>query len=135
MSKHILKAWRFTSAVVYKSFACIYIKLARCVPQGSFFLGRCIAFAFDGMQVQQLGTLHILQLRQYAHQFYDVVPVKGAEISDIESLKDILLMTDSRFQCIAQSDDSLATVFLQIAFAVQPFRNLESQGIVGLVGV
>ena len=85
--------------------------------------------------MEELRAFHLLQLSQDTHQFDNVMSVEGSEVSDIQSFKDILLMTDSRFQGIAQTDDSFAAVILEIAFGMEPSRQSESQGIISLIGV
>ena len=61
--------------------------------------------------------------------------VERTEIADVHTLKDILLMRDSRLQGIGESDKATPTVVLQQSYLVQPACQLKTQGIIGLVGV
>ena len=85
--------------------------------------------------MQQLRAFHVFQLRQYAHHVLYVMSVKGPEITNVHALKDILLVADSTLDCIVQTDNALASFFVQITFGVQPLRRLEAQFIIGSVRV
>ena len=61
--------------------------------------------------------------------------VSRSEIADVESLEDVLLMADSRFHCIAQSDDALAALVFEHTFLLEPACRPKAQAVVRLVGV
>ena len=46
------------------------------------------------MQMEQLRAFHFLHLAEDAHELFDVVSVERAEIADIHSLEDVLLVRD-----------------------------------------
>ena len=61
--------------------------------------------------------------------------VERAEVSYVEAFKDVLLMAYGRLQRIVQPQYALPAVFVEISLCVEPFRQLESNIVVGLVGV
>ena len=73
----MLKFRRFVSGVIDDAFTSFGIKLARSMPDSDIPLGRSIAVAFLGVQVQQFGTFHVFHLAQNTHQFFHIVAVKG----------------------------------------------------------
>lgn len=87
------------------------------------------------MQVQQLGTRHIFQLPEDAHDFLYVMPVEGAEIAYVHALKNVLLPADDRFQSVVQAQDDVSAVVVENSLAMQPATGLKSPFIVSLVGI
>ena len=85
--------------------------------------------------MQQLRTFHFLELLQQSYHLLDIMPVERTEVSDIHSLENVLLMAQCRFQRIVQADDALLAVVVEIALGVEPLRCLETQLVVGFVGV
>ena len=69
--------------------------------------------AFLCVQVQQLGSFHALHLSQDAYQCFHVVAVEGPEVADVHALEDILLVRDSRFHGIRQTNQAAPAVILQ----------------------
>ena len=87
------------------------------------------------MQVEQLRPAHVLQLSEYAHKFLYVVTVVWSEVSDVQSLEDVLLASESRLHCVVETQNALLAFVGEVAFGVQPLRCLEAQAVVCLVGV
>ena len=71
-----------------------------------------------GVQVQQLGTFHILDLSHNTHQLLDIMSVEGAEIADIHAVKDILLVSNGTLDGIRQALDAVLAVIIHQSFAV-----------------
>ena len=134
-SEHILELRWFVSIVADNAFASIGVELPRGMPHGDIFFGRCIAMTFLCMQVQQLRTLHVLQLTQDAHNLFDVMTIERTEVADVHTLEDVLLMTDGALDSIAQSDKTFPAVIFQHSLTVQPSRRLEADAVIGLVGI
>ena len=134
MTKHILVFLRFVGIVVHQSLARVRIELAWGVPGGHVFLCRGVAVTLLSVQVQQFRTSHVLNLSEDAHEFLDVMPVEGSEVSDVHSLEDVLLVRDGTLQGVRQADNAVFPVVIEHALAVHPSRGLEAQGVVGLVG-
>ena len=62
MTKHVLVFLRLIGVFVNDSFTCFRVELPRSMPCGDIFLCRSITVTLLSMQVEQLGTLHRLQL-------------------------------------------------------------------------
>ena len=135
MAKDFLKLWRLVARVGYDTLARFRIEAAGSMPNGGRLLGRLVTFAFDRVEMQQLGAPHILELAHDPHHFLDVVSVKGSEVADVHAFKDILLMADSTLQGIVEPDDAFPPVVVEIALGVEPLRCFEAQTVVSFVGV
>ena len=135
VAENVLELRRLVAGVGDETLASLGVELARRMPDGGTLLGRLVALALGGVQVEELRTLHVLKLSQYAHNLLHVVPVERTEVTDVHALEDILLMAQRRLQGIVQSDDALASVLVEIALGVEPLRSTEAQFVVGLVGV
>ena len=134
LAEDILETWRTVVVVFYLSFTCLDIEFAWSVPDGDIFFSRGIAVSFLGVQMEQFWTFHVLQLPQDTHQFFDIMTVKRAEITDVHTLENILLVGDGRFQGVGQTNHSASAVIFEVSFSVKPACYLETQGIIGLVG-
>ena len=134
MTEHILIFLGFVGVVVHDTLTCIWIELAWGVPDGHILLCRGVAVTFLGVQVQQLWTLHVLDLFEDAHQFLHVMSVEGTEVADVHTLEDVLLVRDGALQGVRQTDETLAPFVAEHTLAVHPARGLEAQGVIGLVG-
>ena len=137
LAKHILIAGRGVLLLPFSLFlshTSLHVKPPGSVPHGDILLGRCIAVAFLGVQVQQFGTLHALHLFQDAYQCFYVVAVERPEVADVHTLENVLLVRDGRFHGIGQTNQATAAVVLQQAHLVQPARSPESQGVISFVG-
>ena len=62
------------------------------------------------------------------------MPVKGAEVADVHTFEDVLLMRDGTLYGIRQSDDSLPTILVKHAFSMHPTGSLKANGIIGFIG-
>ena len=120
LTKDILKARRRVLIFIYQSLARFEIELSRCVPYGDILLGRGVAVTFLGVQMEQLGTFHPLQLSEDAHQFLDVVPVERPEVADVHAFEHVLLVGDGRLHRIGEADESAAAVVLHQSYLVEP---------------
>ena len=133
-TKDILETRRDVRRIFYQSFTRLSIKLAGCMPYGDILLCRSIAMPLLSVQMQQLRALHALHLAQNTYQFLDVMTIERSEIADVHTLKDVLLMRDSRLDGIRQAHQSPTPVVLHESDAVQPRRHLELHGVVRLIG-
>ena len=105
------------------------------MPDGSLLLRRGISLAFHGVEMQELGTAHVLELFQYAHHLADIVAVERSEVAYVHALEDILLMGKRRLQGIVEADKPFPAVFIKVAFGMEPLRSLEAQAIVCGIGI
>ena len=80
--------------IACNSLSGIGVKLAWSVPYSSCILSRLIAFSLYGMDMKKFRTAHILQLVEHSHQFFHVMSIDGTEVTDVQSLEDILLFAD-----------------------------------------
>ena len=62
------------------------------MPQSSCFFSRFETLSFTGMDVQQFRPLHVLYFFQNLCQGSNIMSVHRTEITDIQSLKDVLLL-------------------------------------------
>ena len=135
LAKHVLVLGRLVGRVAHDALAGLGIKSARSVPDGGFVFGGLVAFALGGMQVQQLGALHVFELTQQAHHLLDVVTVEGTEVAYVHALKDILLMAQHRLDGVVESYDALAAAVAQMAVVLEPSGHLEPYLVIGGIGV
>lgn len=59
------------------------------MPNGGSLFGWLVSLSLYSVYVQELRSLHVLQVSQYAHQFRDVVAVDGTEVAYVHALKDV----------------------------------------------
>ena len=136
LAKHILKLrWLRFGGFTLQPLACLGIKLAWSMPDRRALLGRLIAFALLGVKMEELRSLHILDLSEDTHQFRYIVAVVRTKIADVHPLKHILLMGQRTLQGIVQSDNAFPPVVVQVATLVQPLAGFEAETVVGLVRV
>ena len=62
------------------------------MPFGSRFLGRLEPFSFLCLDMQQLGALQVFYIVQQLYHVVHIVPVYGAEVTDAETFKQIMLL-------------------------------------------
>ena len=115
LTEDILKLGRLVLRVALDNLSCLWVELAWRMPDGLIVFGRGIAVSFLRVQMQQLGAFHVLQLSQDAHQLLHVVSVERSEVAYVHALEDVLLLGNGTLDGIGQSDESLASVFLQHA--------------------
>ena len=84
------------------------------------------------MQVQNLGSLHVFDVLQHTCQILNIVPVYGAEVADVHSFEDVLLLGGYRLQAVAKSDEGLAAFFVQNPHFEQKARCLEPQLVIAV---
>ena len=90
--------------LVSKPLARLHVKLAGSMPNGLVGLGGRITLAFLRNDMQHLRTFVVLDLVQYAHQPYYVVPVSRTEIPDIQALEDIIgLLGKSSLEVVVET--------------------------------
>ena len=135
MAEHVLVFGRDARLLAVYALAGLHVELAGCMPHGGGFLGGLVALALDGVQVEQLGALHVFQLAQQAHYLLHVVAVEGSEVAYVHALEHILLMADGRLDGVVEAYQTMAAVVAEHAAAVEPLRELVAQVVVGLVGV
>ena len=93
MTENVLKFGGHITAILQDALSCFRVELAWGMPNRGTFFGRFVSFSFRCMQVKQLWTFHISKLLQYTYYLLNIVSVKRAEVTDVHSLEDILLMT------------------------------------------
>ena len=122
MSEHILETGRLALVVSLEALARLGVEQSGCMPLGGGLLGRGETSALDGVYVEHLGTVHILDGAQHAHQGDDVVPVHRAEVADVHSLKHVLLLGEERLHAVVESDETLAPAILHQTQFVEHLR-------------
>ena len=120
LAEDILESGWLVGGVLDDALTGLRVKFARRMPDSDILLGRGVAMSFLSVQVQQLRSLHVLQLSQDAHQLLDVVAVERPEVADVHALEHVLLVRDGRLDGVRQTDDALAAVIVQQSFVVQP---------------
>ena len=134
LAEHLLVFQRIRLALV-DTLARVGVELARRVPYGGMLLGRLVALALNGVQMQQLWSAHVLKLFKYAHHLAHIVAVERSEVAYVHALKNVLLMSQRRLQGVVQPYYSLASVVVQVALRAQPLRGTVAQPIVRGIGV
>ena len=120
VSKDVLELRRLVLVVAMNEFAGIRVELTGSVPHGLVVLGGGIAVAFLGMEMEQFGPLHVLQLPEDAYQLLHIVAVEGSEVADVHPLEDVLLLGDGTLQGVRQTDDAFLPVFGEQSLLGQP---------------
>ena len=105
------------------------------MPHRGVLLSRSVAFAFDRMEMEELRTAHVLDLAEHMHKVLDIVPVEWSEVTDVQTLENVLLVGQRTLQGIIQPDNALAAVIIEITFSVKPLRSPEAQLVVGRVDI
>ena len=96
-----------------EAFACMRVKTAGSMPYFRVLFGRQEAFPFYSVQVQYLGTFHVLDVTQHPGQVLYVMPVNRAEVTDVHPLKNVLLPRCYRLQAVGEADKCLPPLFIQ----------------------
>ena len=105
------------------------------MPQGCCFFSWFKALSFTGMYVQQLRPFHILYFLQDLCQGSDIVSVHRTEITDIQSLKDILLLHQHGLQAVVETYQALTPFIVQDSPAIKFSRQGISQTVISLGGM
>ena len=79
--------------------------------------GRVKAFSLDCAQVQQARALHVADVAQHPHYFYDIVAVERPEIADIKSFEYVLLPHEQRLETVVEAQYGAA---LPVAHEPEP---------------
>ena len=61
------------------------------MPGSRVFLGRFITLTLNSVEVNELGTCHVLDIPKGLNKLFHIVTVEGAKVAYVESLKNILL--------------------------------------------
>src|SRR5574344_114029 len=112
-SEYVLKAGRFAGCVLYETFSRGGVEHAWCMPFRSLFLGRGKTFSLDGMDVKDARTLHFLDAAQHPDQIFHVVSVYRAEITEVQSFENILLLGEHGLQAVVETDESFPALFIE----------------------
>ena len=72
------------------------------MPCGRIGFGRGIALAFGGADVEQPRARHVADVGEDANKGDHVVSVERAEIPDIESFEEVLLLGYERLDAVAE---------------------------------
>ena len=135
ISKYILEPWGHIFGVWLYAFTCLGIVSARCMEDNGVLLGSLESFPLDGVNMQQLGPLHILDLTQGGHQLYYVMAVAGSEIADVHTIEDVLLVGQQGLQRVVEPDNLLTAALVQDAPFEEMLRCPEPQIVIELAGV
>ena len=92
LAEYVLVFGRQSAGVGMQAFACFRVIASRGMVECGVLLGGLKSLALDGVYVQQLRSLHVLDLRQCVDQLNHVVAVAWPEVSDVHALKDVLLI-------------------------------------------
>ena len=130
LTKDILELRWHTLCIVAQTLSGLRIVLARSMENGRILLGRLEALAFNGMQMQQLGPLHILYLAKRIHKLDDIMPVGRTEVTDVEALENILLTNNQRLEGVIETKYLLPPAFAEETHPNKPVRKAETHFIV-----
>ncbi len=130
MSEDFLEQRWHTFGVGHEAFARFLVELTGSVPDGGCLFGWLEALALGGVDVQKLGTLHILDVLQYFGQGIHIVSVYGTEITDIHPFEHILLLGEHRLQAVVEADEALPSGVVQNPPLVQHLGNLEAEAVI-----
>ena len=120
ISENILELRRLVAGISDDTLSSLRVEFARRMPDGGTLLGRFITLALGGMEMQELRSLHVLELHENPYYLLHVMTIERSEISDVHSLEDVLLMAECRLQCIVEPYDALLAVFIEIALGMEP---------------
>lgn len=84
------------------------VELARSVPYGRVALGRCVALAFLGDDVQQLGAGNVAYVAEDPDQRAQIVAVHRPEIAEVEAFEQVALAQNALFDEVAEVLDLAA---------------------------
>ena len=96
LAENILISWRQTLGIVLESFASLGVVLARSMEDCRVLLSRLEALAFDGVQMQEFRPLHVFNLSKSIDKLDDIMPIDRSEVTDVQTLEDILLIVEQR---------------------------------------
>ena len=82
------------------------------MPDSRMLFGRFESFSFNGVKMQYFRAFHIFDIPQDTSDILYVMSVYRAEITNVHSLEDVLLLCDERFQTVSQTDKCLAAIFI-----------------------
>ena len=123
MSKHILIQLRPVQVRAHHPLPRLLVKPPRRMPLRSRFLRRPEPFPLQRLHMKQLRTLHLLYIIQLPHKVQHIVPVHRPEITDIKTLKQIMLLRDQRLQTVIKPQDALPPVLRnQVHLAHHPVQ-------------
>ena len=135
LSKHLLELWWMgLSVIVLDALTRIGVELTRSMPDCGILFGWCITISLGRVDIEELRSFHLLDDLQDAHQFHHVVSIGRTEITDIHTLKDILLTCQDGLQTVTETNQSPSTLLRQDTPAKQFLRNLVSDVVISGVG-
>ncbi len=103
LTKHVLELERLSSARALDALACVLIKLSWSMPGSWVFFGRLITLALHSVEVNELGTCHILDIPEGLNKLFHIVTVEGAKVTYVESLEYILLTSEQRLHGVVET--------------------------------
>ena len=102
VSEHVLELRWLAGGVAHNAFSGRLIEFARGVPCGGVVFGRLVAFSLAGAQMQNLRTVHVLDVAEHAHYFSHIVAVERTEVANIQPLKYILLARKQSLEAVVE---------------------------------
>ena len=111
------------------------VELSRCVPHHRVAFRAVVALALHRFDVQQARPGHGTQGAEQANERDHVVTVVGTEITDVESLENVLFVREKRLEGVVESDKAFATRGRQPAPTLEAARQTVAQSVVGRGGV
>ena len=92
LAEHGLVFQRIRTVLLLDALSRLGIEESGGVPDGSLLLRGGISLTFHSVEMQELGTAHVLELFQYAHHLADIIAVERSEVAYVHALEDVLLM-------------------------------------------
>ena len=115
--------------------ACLGVVSAGGMEYDGVLLGCLESLALDGMDMQQLGAFHVLDLAQGGYQFHHIVSVARTEVADVHAVEDVLLVGQERFQGVVEADDLLPAALVQDAPLEQVLGGSEPEVVIEFAGM
>ena len=94
MPENILVKLRFVQLVDNNPFSSFLVEQARGMPFRRRLFGGLESFAFLCLDMQQLRPFHIFYIVQHLDHIIDIMPVDRAEVTDAESLEQVVLLRE-----------------------------------------
>ena len=134
LSEDVLEEGWEVAGVRGEAFAGFGVELAGCVPDFGGVFGGLESFALDGVEVEDFGAFHLLDVPQDAGHVDDVVSVDGSEVAYVHAFEDVLLSGGDGLEAVSEAYECLSAVFVEDAQAEEQLGEAESQSVVGVGG-
>ena len=85
--------------------------------------------------MEELRPLHVFDFRKDAHEFFHVVAVGWAEVTDVHALKDVVLIGEQRFEGVVETQDAPATLIAEHTPRREAVGDAKAQFVIASTGV